>query len=201
MLLQHPARRQAPRVPSQYDIVNKFLLPLAVPLLLFSADLRRVILGTGKLIVAFCLGSVGTLLATLVAFKFLPMKSLGAEAWKVAAALAARHIGGAVNYVSVGAATDMSSAVLTAGLAADNLVVAFYFMSLYAMARSIPPEDGEGGSPHVAEEGTLPMNAMDGAIAVATSATICYVSVLVTNAMHLKGSIIPVATGEAGSLA
>lgn len=42
----------------QYDTVNKFLLPLAVPLLLFSADLRRVLRDTGRLLIAFCVGTL-----------------------------------------------------------------------------------------------------------------------------------------------
>ncbi len=41
---------------------------------------------------------------------------------QVAAALAARHIGGAVNYVAVAEATGMSASAQAAGLAADNLV-------------------------------------------------------------------------------
>lgn len=40
-----------------YAIVNGYLLPLAVPLLLFAADLRRVLKSTGRLLIAFCLGS------------------------------------------------------------------------------------------------------------------------------------------------
>lgn len=40
-----------------YEVVSQFLLPLAVPLLLFRADLRRVIQSTGKLLLAFLLGS------------------------------------------------------------------------------------------------------------------------------------------------
>jgi hypothetical protein len=40
-----------------YDLVLKFLLPLAIPLLLFRADLRRVISSTGILLLPFLLGS------------------------------------------------------------------------------------------------------------------------------------------------
>ncbi|MED6138360.1 hypothetical protein PIB30_073648, partial [Stylosanthes scabra] len=42
---------------SAYGVVLQFLLPLAVPLLLFRADLRRVIKSTGTLLLAFLLGS------------------------------------------------------------------------------------------------------------------------------------------------
>lgn len=40
-----------------YDVVLDFLLPLAVPLLLYRADMRRVIRSTGTLLLAFLLGS------------------------------------------------------------------------------------------------------------------------------------------------
>lgn len=43
---------------------------------------------------------------------------------QVASALAARHIGGAVNYVAVAETTGMSSSAQAAGLAADNLICA-----------------------------------------------------------------------------
>lgn len=40
-----------------YETVNRYLLPLAVPLLLYTADLRRVWASTGRLLIAFHLGS------------------------------------------------------------------------------------------------------------------------------------------------
>jgi uncharacterized membrane protein len=40
-----------------YSVVLGFLLPMAVPLLLFRADLRRVIKSTGTLLLAFLLGA------------------------------------------------------------------------------------------------------------------------------------------------
>lgn len=52
-----------------YSIVLEFLLPLAVPLLLFRADLRRVIRSTGTLLVAFLIGSGNMLLDNLITVK------------------------------------------------------------------------------------------------------------------------------------
>lgn len=40
-----------------YSIVMEFLLPMAVPLLLFKADLHRIFQSTGTLFVAFLVGS------------------------------------------------------------------------------------------------------------------------------------------------
>jgi len=49
---------------------------------------------------AFAVGSVGTVVGTVLASILLPLR-LGPDGWKIASALAARHIGGAVNYVAV----------------------------------------------------------------------------------------------------
>lgn len=132
-----------------YSIVLEFLLPLAIPLLLFQADLRSVMRSTGTLLLAFLLGSgdsfllvsldrqhvwehckdygffiwkwishiivpleclytsnlvlitcnflyvtVATMVGTLVAFLVVPMRSLGSDNWKIAAALMGSYIGG-----------------------------------------------------------------------------------------------------------
>ncbi|GAB4821763.1 hypothetical protein N2152v2_008809 [Parachlorella kessleri] len=128
--------------PHVYGVVNAYLLPLAVPLLLFSANLRRMVKDTGKLLSAFIWGSVATVAGSLLAFKLLPLRGLGADGWKVAAALTARHIGGSVNYVAVSEALSLSPAARMAGLAADDLIVSLYFITLYAGVRGIPPDGG-----------------------------------------------------------
>ena len=120
-----------------YDAVNKFLVPLSVPLLLLSADLRRVIRDTGSLLRVFVLGSFGTLAGTIAAYAVVPLHAtrLGTDAgWGIATALCARHIGGAVNYVSVAEALAIPGKSVAAGLAADNCVCALYFASLFALA-------------------------------------------------------------------
>ncbi|KAL4859151.1 putative membrane protein YjcL [Chlorella vulgaris] len=126
--------------PHVYGVVNAYLLPLAVPLLLFAADLRRVLRETGRLLGAFAWGALSTVLGSLLAFKVLPLRVLGADGWKVAAALTARHIGGSVNYVAVSEALSLGPSARMAGLAADDLIVSAYFIALYALARRVPPE-------------------------------------------------------------
>ena len=127
-----------------YDAVVSFLLPLAVPLLLFTADLRRVLTCTGRVLWCFALGSIGTVLGSVLAYVIVPMASLGAEnAWKMGAALMARHIGGAVNYVAVAGALNIPGDLVAAGLAADNLMNAVYFAALFAMARGAKPPEAD----------------------------------------------------------
>ena len=69
-----------------YGAINKFLVPLAVPMLLLGADLRRVIRDTGSLLFAFLIGSVATIASTVAAAVLVPMHNVDG-AWKIAAAL------------------------------------------------------------------------------------------------------------------
>ena len=63
---------------------------------------------------------------------------------QVAAALGARHIGGAVNYVGVAETLGISGSAQAAGLAADNLVCAAYFAVIFHLARHIPADQAVG---------------------------------------------------------
>ncbi len=46
----------------------------------------------------------------------------------------------AVNYVAVTEALGASPSIVAAGLAADNLICAVYFTTLFALASGIPPD-------------------------------------------------------------
>jgi Protein of unknown function (DUF819) len=120
-----------------YEAVNRYAVSLAVPMLLYDSDLRRVVVDTGSLLAAFGVGAFATVIGTLVAFPLLPMRSLGkSQAYKVASALAARHIGGAINFVAVAETLSIPGTVVSAAIAADNVVVALYFAFLFALAKA-----------------------------------------------------------------
>lgn len=180
-----------------YSIVLKFLLPLAVPLLLFRADLRRVIQSTGTLLLAFLLGSVATTVGTVLAYMMVPMRALGQDSWKIAAALMGRHIGGAVNYVAISDALGVSPSVLAAGLAADNVICAVYFTSLFALASKIPAEssasiDGSGMDSGSESGNKLPV--LQTATALAVSFAICKAGEYITKFFAIPGGILPAVT-------
>ena len=69
------------------------------------------------------------------------IKAIITRVMQVAAALAARHIGGAVNYVGVAETLGISGSAQAAGLAADNLLCAAYFATIFHLARHIPADD------------------------------------------------------------
>ncbi|GAB4858306.1 hypothetical protein Ancab_009779 [Ancistrocladus abbreviatus] len=180
-----------------YSVVLEFLLPLAVPLLLFRADMRQVIQSTGTLLLAFLIGSVATTVGTAVAFLLVPMRSLGQDSWKIAAALMGRHIGGAVNYVAISEALGVSPSVLASGLAADNVICAVYFTTLFALAAKIPPEfeasTSDGTTGMESEDGNKPP-VLQSATALAVSLAICKAGSYVTKSFGIPGGSLPAIT-------
>ena len=186
-----------PTAAPAYDVVNGFLLPFSVPLLLFGADLRRVVRDTGRLLIAFLIGAAAVVGGTMLALWLFPQPHLGDGSWKMAAALCSRHIGGAVNYVACCSFLQVPASLVAAGLAADNLVCAVYFSVLFALAPATPaapaaPGDAapvQAGDGEVSLVGVAPL-----AYAAATSASICAVSVACARAMHITGADIPVIT-------
>lgn len=130
------------------SVVNRFLVPLAVPMLLFDSDLQRVWNDTGTLLLAFGVGAVATIVGTLVAYPLLPLTSLGpGVGWRVACALAARHIGGAINFVAVAETLNVGGTAVSAAIAADNVVVAIYFAFLFYISQAGEEDvvDSSGG--------------------------------------------------------
>jgi uncharacterized membrane protein len=123
-------------------MINRYLVPLAVPLLLFDSDLNRVINDTGTLLAAFGVGALATVIGTIVAFPLIPLSSLGpGVGWRVACALAARHIGGAINFVAVAETLKVGGSAVSAAIAADNVVVALYFAFLFYISKPGEPFD------------------------------------------------------------
>lgn len=118
-----------------YTAINRHLVPLAVPLLLFDSDLKRLVRDTGPLLACFGVGALATVLGTIAALLLIPLRSLpGNCGVQVAAALGARHIGGAINFVAVAETLRIPGTAMSAAIAADNIVVALYFALLFALS-------------------------------------------------------------------
>ncbi|PAN22614.1 hypothetical protein PAHAL_4G031600 [Panicum hallii] len=186
-----------------YRVALDYLLPLAIPLLLFRSDLRRrprgVFRSTGALLLAFLLGSVATAMGTVVAFRLVPMRSLGPDNWNIAAALMTRHIGGVVSFAAVCEALGVSPSARAAGLAAGDAVCALYFTGLFALAAMIPAEDsqatGEGSEPLATAGNTPP--AASSAMAVAAAFAMCRAGKLATSMLGqlgIEGASLPFTT-------
>ncbi len=109
-----------PHAAPAYEVVWSFLVPVAVPLLLLKANLRRIIPETGPMLGAFFLGVAGTLMGAVMGLWVLPMGSAGPD---LAGILSATYIGGSMNFVAVAEALQFTEkTLLAAALAADNVV-------------------------------------------------------------------------------
>ncbi|KAL1206097.1 hypothetical protein V5N11_005253 [Cardamine amara subsp. amara] len=182
-----------------YSFFMEFLLPLTIPLLLFRADLRRIIRSTGSLLLAFVIGSVATIVGTVVAFILVPMRSLGADNWKIAAALMGSYIGGSLNFVAISEALCISPSVIAAGVAVDNVICALHFMVLFALASKIPPETTTSVSSPDADmtkdEKLEDKNrVVSTSIALSISFLICKAAISMTELFKIQGGMLPAVT-------
>lgn len=178
-----------------YSVVFQYLLPLTIPLLLFRADLRQVIQTTGTLFLAFLLGSVATVVGTAVAFLIVPMRSLGQDNWKIASALMGSYIGGAINYIAICEALAVSPSVIAAGVAADNVICALYFLLLFTLASKIPAEAAkisDVSSNPATNESKVSVPQM--ATALAVSFTICKAGNYFSKSFGIQGGELPAVT-------
>ncbi len=178
-----------------YGVVWSFLVPLAIPMLLLRADLRRIIREAGPPLLAFGAGAVGTVLGTILATALM---DLGPEEHKLAGVFCATYIGGSINYAGAAEALGLrDGTLLSAGVAADNLMMTVYFMVLFALPswpwlrgrfrrrveESDPATDkvGQGGATGGPSLG-------EASAALALAAGVCAVGFAVQRAVGIKGA-------------
>lgn len=84
-----------------YDAVWTFIIPLAIPLLLFHVNFKKIWQESGKLLIIFLLSSIGTVAGAIISF-FL-FKDHIPYLDKIGAMMSASYIGGGVNFAAMAA--------------------------------------------------------------------------------------------------
>jgi len=105
------------------------------------------------------------------------------------------YIIGAVNYVAISEALGVTPSVLAAGVAADNLISALYFMALFSLASKIPAEPKtarQGRDSHKEDGGRL--SVLTGGLAIALSFVICKAGSAIASRLGLQGGTLPCVT-------
>ncbi len=114
-----------------YDTIFSRILPLAIPLLLFRANIRTALRDGGPTLWAFGIGSAGVMLGVFIAALLVPLGDLKAV---TAGLITATYTGGSANMAAVAIATDFSQgATLTAMIAADIIATNVQTMVLIAL--------------------------------------------------------------------
>ncbi|KAJ8903950.1 hypothetical protein NDN08_000481 [Rhodosorus marinus] len=177
-----------PSTSAVYDVTNRYIVPLAIPMLLYEADIRKILKTTKSMLIAFACGFIATVMGTLAAWAIVPL-NFGAEDWKIAAGLCARHIGGALNLVAVSEVTRVDPSILTAVIAADNIIVFFYFLWLFVASRALNRVVPAGNTANVSGD-EKESNTEDFAKAVTMSAVICILAKVIAANIPFPAGII-----------
>lgn len=111
-----------------YDTVWSYVVPLAVAMLLFQCDLRKIWRESGRMVVIFLISSFGTILGAILGYlllhSFIPALN------QIAGVMTGSYIGGGVNFVAVASAFEVPSDLISAATVSDNLLMVLYFFTL-----------------------------------------------------------------------
>ena len=147
-----------------YDVIQNYLVPVAIPLLLFRANIFRIIRTSGSMFGAFHVSVLGTVIGAVIAA--LIFSAVIPYAAGMGAIMTGSYSGGAVNFVALtatfrptdGEAVARFSEQVNALMVADNVIMAtmfFILMSLtgigffrrnYPMPHQKEVEAGDGDS-------------------------------------------------------
>ncbi|MCH7822039.1 MAG: DUF819 family protein [Proteobacteria bacterium] len=118
--------RIIPTSAAAYDVVWDYLVPIAIPLLLFEADLKRIVRESGPTLIAFIIGSAAVVAGTLIG---VVLFDLGPNEAELAGIFTGTYIGGGLNFAAVAEATGMQDDnMLTAAVAADQVITNLHFL-------------------------------------------------------------------------
>ncbi len=128
--------RILPTASTAYDFVGAWLVPLAIPLLLFRANVREIIRTGGRVFLIFHLSALGTVIGAVLAVVILRGPIASEEIIAAAGMMTASYIGGGVNYMAMKESYAVPESVTNPLIVADNFVMAGLFVVMLWMAAS-----------------------------------------------------------------
>ena len=194
-----------PHSANAYGVVGSMLVPLAIPMLLFRADLKQVFAEVGPMLKAFIASALVIAVSIIVltlAFDFGEYES------KVAGTLAGSYIGGSLNFVATAQAVQLDDpnhyvAALTADtIGAVLFLILLMVMPALAFVRRLMPSryysvaganlGAEAG--HQETTAAKPFDIAGLAAAMATSFIICALADLISAKLGQKSYAILIIT-------
>lgn len=114
-----------------YDTVWDYVVPLSIPLLLFSSNILKIWKESRRLLIIFMIASIGTIVGTIVGF--LVLNQWIPHLAKIGAMMTGSYIGGGVNFAALSSKFATPSDMISSTVVADNSIMALYFMLLIAL--------------------------------------------------------------------
>ncbi len=115
-----------------YDMVWGYIVPIAIPLLLFQVNVKSIFTESRRLLIIFLMSSVGTMIGAFAAF--FTFKDYIPELNKISGMIGASYIGGGVNFAAMTAKLEPAKDMVASTIVADNLIMALYFIVLLGIA-------------------------------------------------------------------
>lgn len=131
-----------------YDAVWTYVVPLAIPLLLFQSNVIKVWQESKRLLIIFLISTVGTVAGTIVAFFLL--REFVPQANYIGAMLSGSYSGGGVNFAAMATRFDVPQDLVSSTVVADNLLMAVYFFVLILIP-TVSFFKNKFGTPHMDE--------------------------------------------------
>lgn len=113
------------------DMVWGYVVPMAIPMLLFKANLARIKDESLRFLGIFLISSVGTVLGAMIAI--VAIGSFMEQVPAVSAMMAGSYIGGSVNFAAMAESFQATDSVSSAAIVADNLIMVIYMMFLISV--------------------------------------------------------------------
>lgn len=194
-----------PHAANMYGTVSSLLVPLAIPMLLFRADLKQVLVEIGPMFKSFVAS------AAVIAFSIVVLTlvfDFGEYEAEVAGTLAASYIGGSLNFVATAQAVKLTDPNHYVGALTADTIGAVFFMGVLMLmpalriARNAMPsryllDPGEKIDPEVSsqEDESGPSFSITGmTAALATSMAICALGQIVAKLLGQENYFILIIT-------
>ncbi|MDD5859818.1 MAG: DUF819 family protein, partial [Eubacteriales bacterium] len=95
-----------------YDFIWDYIVPLSIPMLLFEADIRKIGKRSGRLMIVFLIGGLGTIVGGLLAYRLL--RSVIPGLAKAVPMMIGTYTGGTINLVAMADNYHASSELVSA---------------------------------------------------------------------------------------
>ena len=185
--------RMTPFSAGSYQFVFQYLVPLAIPLLLFKANLGKIFRESGKVMLTFLCASLGTVIAAVAALYVIDLGDAGPQ---VAGVIASGYIGGTMNFVAVSQAVGMDAELFGVAIGANSVVSVMALVALIAIPsisiirRFIPSRtiDDASLAGKVEQEAPIrqPFRLTHITLAITLSFTVCALSFALAKALAIE---------------